>query len=380
MTPDGDMPADGEILRAVFAACDEVGGSPVDLLNGVAGIHARYYAGIALAHQYPAAPRRSLARKLGVASALTTARAEMTRRQASWFDLVTLNAVRRRCGWTAMTREEAADAPLTFCGRYEEFVAQSGDGLRPSPASSPLAGSGVENEPASNHTPTQEDETAPAAEVWTLVVGDGFGEPSSEKGFGADAGVVGLAAAIIQSSDGRAEGRALEGPTNLLKDSHDTGSRSDGQARSEGCGTPGLNRQVRVPATAVLKGRKAARTEDLSGDVAEPVVEPGPSDAARTNGAEKAGLSGRKSGFAKETKPVTVAPKDARRPSFGGVGCLGLTGAVDLNYRPDPPPEKRGVVVVTGDLMGDPTPEQRERMRATPGETPGRAYYGAGKR
>ena len=88
----------------------------------------------------------------------------------------------------------------------------------------------------------------------------------------------------------------------------------------------------------------------------------------RTNGAEKAGLSGRKSGFSKETKPVTVAPKDARRPSFGGVGCLGLTGAVDLNYRPDPPPEKRGVVLKTAELMGDPTPEQRARMAATPGQ------------
>ena len=141
-----------------------------------------------------------------------------------------------------------------------------------------------------------------------------------------------------------------------------------------------MSQQVREPSPAVLKGRVAARTEDLGGEVAEPVVEPGPSDAGMTtHGALNAVLEPRKAGFAKETKPMRVAPTEARRPSFGGVGCLGLTGAVDLNYRPDPPPEKRGVVLKTAELMGDPTPQQRARMRATPGVEPSRNYVGRGK-
>jgi hypothetical protein len=34
----------------------------------------------------------------------------------------------------------------------------------------------------------------------------------------------------------------------------------------------------------------------------------------------------------------------------------------DLNMRPDPPAAQRGAILVTADLMGDPTPEYRRRQ------------------
>jgi hypothetical protein len=37
------------------------------------------------------------------------------------------------------------------------------------------------------------------------------------------------------------------------------------------------------------------------------------------------------------------------------------TYELNLNMRPDPPAGQRGVVLVTADLMGDPTPEYRLR-------------------
>lgn len=84
----------------------------------------------------------------------------------------------------------------------------------------------------------------------------------------------------IQSSDGRAEGRALKGPTgDLREDSHDTGSLDDRNERGEGSVTPQIEAgQVRKPAPSISHGREATRTEDLGRVVAEPVLKPGPSE------------------------------------------------------------------------------------------------------
>ena len=432
-------PSAEEIARAAFSAAKAEGCDAIAMLNGAGAPFdgtrvARLYAVIALAQQYPTAPRADLSRKLGCKKAAHDARAYL--RQGKWrtFSLDRLNAVRAACGWSAMTWEEAVAAPMTLCGRHwTEFVAlRCDDGM--SPAAAPLGGSGAENE-----LPPIQDSTL-GGEPFPLC-----GSPS-EKGVGAGDRAE-KAPANIQSSDGRAEGGQCKSELGARLDepcqpasAKDAakGSSADPLKSSEGRvgSAPELahllvHRPSEEP--TIQTGRVASEVPTVSGDISrpipndigrtqfsprqsateqssadparfaakqgsrvittitqspsmsdgsaksiisksierkavEPVVEPGPSDAARTNGAEKAGLSGRKSGFSKETKPVTVAPKDARRPSFGGVGCLGLTGAVDLNYRPDPPPEKRGVVLKTAELMGDPTPEQRARMAATPGQ------------
>ena len=361
MTPDdvvAVMPDDETIVRAVFAAAARTGDSAVDVLNGAAGVHARYYAGIALAQEYPTAPRRTLSRKLGCERALSAARAEMTKRAAAWFDLGKLNGVRAACGWADMTLDEARAAPLTFCGRrWDEFL-DRGDAF--------FIATSVDTGPAFDKAPVFIQSSNPDADPPKLPA-----DLLPKKG--ADAGPsVEIAPAILQSSDGRAEGRALEGPTQLLKDSQDTGSRSDGQARSEGCRTPGLIRQVREPATAVLKGREAARTENLSGEGGEPVVEPGPSDASPSRrGAGNGGLGAKSGDLEKEIRAPAAAPKDERRaPDELSTLRAAELGRGSVSYRrADAPPEKRGVTVVTAALMGDPTPELRAKMAATPGRS-----------
>ena len=262
------MPSDDEIWRAARAAAGLTGDSAVDMLNGVGAVRARFYAAVALAFAYPTAPRLTLARKLGLPSAMATVRAEL-RREASQFDLAALNAVRAACGWREMTAAEAAAAPLTYCGRpWTEFV-DRGEACSPSNVD---AGPACEKAPATFQDSVHGDEPVHPC-----------GGSSSEK----DAG----AGDCVEKT-----------PANF----HGSGGR-----------------------------RFLPREADVVEDNDLPSAPPSPAAQALADAARAM---------------RTISPRariiDRREP--GGV--------------------------VTAALMGDPTPEQRARMAATPGEAPGRAW------
>ena len=289
-------PTADEIGRAIVVAAALEGVDWNDVLTaGVGCVHARYYAALALAHEFPTAPRRKLSRKCGLETALSTARADLKRR-APWFDLDRLNAVRAACGWSDMTTDEALAAPLLYCGRHwTEFLdrtVEAGNLSEASAESSADTGPAREEAPVENHTPTEEDETEPVAASCSLVVGDDLGGPSSEKGFGADAGVVGLASATLQSSDGRAEGGQCKSELGARLDepcqpasAKDAakGSSADPLKSSEGRvgSAPELahllvHRPSEEP--TIQTGRVASEVPTVSGDISRPI----PNDIGRT--------------------------------------------------------------------------------------------------
>jgi hypothetical protein len=110
-------PTADEILCAVRAAAAREGEDPIDVLQGMHGSRARLYAGLALAHEYPTAPRLTLGSRIGQAGCLASYRAGLKSGSLKWFDLGRLNDVRGACNWTAMTAAAAIDAALTYCGR-----------------------------------------------------------------------------------------------------------------------------------------------------------------------------------------------------------------------------------------------------------------------
>lgn len=115
-------PAPDDIVRAAFAAARLEGDDPLDVLQGRGGVHARVYAFLALAHQYPTAPRRTLAARCGHSGAANLAR-HAALRGGGWFDLGRLNAVRAALGWPPLGAAAAADAALLYCGRsWREFL------------------------------------------------------------------------------------------------------------------------------------------------------------------------------------------------------------------------------------------------------------------
>ena len=429
-------PSAEEIARAAFAAAKAEGCDAIAMLNGAGAPFdgtrvARLYAVIALAQQYPTAPRADLSRRLGCKKAAHDARAYL--RQGKWrtFSLDRLNAVRAACGWAAMTGEEAFAAPMTLCGRHwTEFVAlRCDDGM--SPAAAPLGGSGAENE-----LPPIQDSTL-GGEPFPLC-----GSPS-ENGVGAG-DCAEKAPANIQSSDGRAEGGLCKSELGALRDAPCQLASAKDAAKSSSADPLKSNEEKvdsapgpahlqahRTSADPITKTGKAAygastasddisllipndisRTQflprrsvaeqssadparfaakqksraittitqdpSMSGGSAksiiskstereaiEPVVEPGPSDAGISRlGAQNGGFEARKGGLAKEIKPRAVAPSDG----FSALRAAALSGGTVSFRKADPPPEKRGVVLKTAELMGDPTPEQRARMAATPGQ------------
>lgn len=82
-------------------------------------------------------------------------------------------------------------------------------------------------------------------------------------------------APTIQSSDGRADGRALKGPTgDLCEESQDTGAQAERGTRN----SPVKCRPSEDAGGANPHSLTATLTEDLGRVVREPVVEPGPSE------------------------------------------------------------------------------------------------------
>ena len=156
MTP-ADIPVEWptchEIARAVFVASALEGSDPIDMIQGFGSVRARAYAFIALAHEFPTAPRIALGRKLGKEATSVGARSALVGLGWAWFDLERLNAVRAACGWSDMAMDQVRDAPLIYCGRsYTEFLPRKSDDGLPFCAVSdlplPVAGSGGEKEPA----------------------------------------------------------------------------------------------------------------------------------------------------------------------------------------------------------------------------------------
>ena len=190
-----------------------------------------------------------------------------------WFDLARLNAVRAALGWSDMTFDEALDAPMLYCGRpWEEFVDRCVDGIADSlgplvvDVGFPVAGSGGDEEPA----PTQ-------------------------------------------SSDGRADGRALALAS---------------AARAMRAANPQPQR-VTPPALVTAVTRRAL------------------------NNAPPAATG--KPLFALAPKDTRNEIADNRRPTNELQGRL-LNEAYrgTTSFRPDPPAERRGAVNVTAEFCGDP--------------------------
>ena len=144
-------PSPEQIARAVFVAAALEGDDPIDVLQGSAGARSRTYAFLALAFEFPTAPRSALARKFGKAEGANGARKALVAGAWSWFDLGRLNAVRAALGLPDMTLEDAKAAPLLYCGRSWEEFADRGAEQREAPTSSavePAAGSGGDEKPA----------------------------------------------------------------------------------------------------------------------------------------------------------------------------------------------------------------------------------------
>lgn len=121
-------PSSEQIARAVFVAAALEGDDPIDVLQGVAGARSRVYAFLALAFEFPTAPRATLGRKVGKAECAKGARKALVAGAWSWFDLGRLNAVRAALGLPDMTLEDAKAAPLLYCGRsWEEFADRSSE-------------------------------------------------------------------------------------------------------------------------------------------------------------------------------------------------------------------------------------------------------------
>ena len=301
MTP-ADIPVEWptchEIARAVFVASALEGFDPIDVIQGFGSVRARAYAFIALAHEFPTAPRIALGRKLGKEATSVGARSALVGLGWAWFDLERLNAVRAACGWSDMAMDQVRDAPLIYCGRsYTEFLPRKSDDGLPFCAVSdlplPVACSGGEKEPAP-----------------------------------------------IQSSDGRADGRALKGPTGSLREeSLDTGSSDDRNERGEGSVTPRIEAgQVRKPAPSISQGRAATRTEDLDRVVAEPVVEPGPSDVeSRALRVER--MKAFAGGDPPKVAEVEAPPRDAPAPKPASTAASALAGAALAIQANKTPPE-----------------------------------------
>lgn len=398
-------PSAREIWRAVEAAAELEGEDAIEVFLGTWGMRARVYAFLAVAHEYPTCPRAALGRKFGDEKLAGQVRAKLRAGRMAWFSLQRLNEVRAACRWWSMTAEQAEAATLLYCGRsFEEFLPGGSDAAPVAGRSGPdeIAACGPDASPLSswsedgrsNSEAGSGGKEKPAQIESSKQDGEGLPPPS---GKGPRAGAAGeMAPAIVQGSDGRTDGRALKGQTGSLREDN----QATGAQRSAGSVTHGLKRPssedvgVAISAQAADDANRRPRQGGCGAG-----VEPGPSDlravratvdktavkvdetaASVDKSAENPVLvapeiaqpkhaqkppSPRAAALAQATREMAAKP--ARRSSFGGLGGLGLTGAVELNYRPDAPAEQRGCVVVTAELMGDPTPEQRERMKATPG-------------
>jgi hypothetical protein len=141
-------PTSCEIARAVFVAAALEGYDALDVLQGTGSARARAYAAVALAHQFPTAPRSALGRKCGNDTCLPNFRSGLKTGTLKWFDLARLNAVRAALGWSDMTFDEALVAPLLYCGRpWEEFIDRAATGI-PVGVEAPVAGSEIGKEPS----------------------------------------------------------------------------------------------------------------------------------------------------------------------------------------------------------------------------------------
>ena len=381
LTP-GDVkvvwPTPEQIARAVFVAAALEGQDPLDVLQGAGSARARAYAAVALAHQFPTAPRAALSRKCGNDTCLANFRSGLKTGTLKWFDLVRLNAVRTMLGWSSMTMDEVRDAPLIYCGRsWEEFV-DRGLGRTPSTfpdSASPVAGSGGGDEPAPNVetaaacggaelAPNQAETTpkapkmlaapeAPKPEESKRVVavermkawaiGDA---PVVKDSLTVDAAPQIATAPIpnIEPMNSRAALRGLEKVADC--DESASGARRE-PAQSE-------THPVREP-TLPAPDHVGRIAKPLSQRVTPPAQVTAPSRRALNNAPPASG----KPLFAPAPPNTRNEIADTRRPTNELQGRL-LTESMRgvTSFRPDPPAEKRGAVNVTAQLMGDPAPSR----------------------
>lgn len=291
-----EWPTPDEIARAVFAAAMLEGHDPIDVLQGAGSARVRAYAALALAHQFPTAPRGALGRKCGSETCLQNFRKSLLSGKVSWLDLSRLNAVRAALGWSDMTMDEVRVAPMIYNGRpWQDFV-DRGAQQREAPTSSavePAAGSGGDETPASDLLDRKLDEQSAHP-----LSSDGR-NPVAESGGDEDSAPASLDRPPVEE----AAPLALTDVAN-----------------------PGAGAESDAPPATISKAARVAAVE-------------------------------RRKAFLRGDAPVAREIADARRlrdeltERLLSESHRGVT-----SFRPDPPAEKRGAVNVTHDLMGDPSP------------------------
>ena len=236
-----------EIARTIVAAARIHDEDPLDIASGAMGSRSRWLAFAAMIEAFPDVYYRNVARWCGfmdhqLANSRSGLSAARKNKGWSWWrdpDLETVKAALARAiadSEREIDEQAATLSKATWAALAEDRATEGG-------VTPPLSGHG------------------------TPLPGTGGDEDR----------------APIQRSNGRAEGRALKGPTETPReDSHDTGSTDDGNERVEGSVTPRIEAgKVGMPAPSISQGREATRTEDLGGSVVEPVVEPGPLEYER---------------------------------------------------------------------------------------------------
>lgn len=118
--PEIIWPTASEVACLVYTAAWLENVDPIDVLTArrTREAHARCYAFLALAHQFPTPPRAALGRCVGDYKTATLARSATLGRNCNWFDLDRLNNVRAAMDWDPMTLEEAQNASLANCGAF----------------------------------------------------------------------------------------------------------------------------------------------------------------------------------------------------------------------------------------------------------------------
>ena len=342
-------PSSEQIARAVFVAAALEGDDPIDVLQGSAGAGSRAYAFLALAFEFPTAPRSALARKFGKAECANGARKALVAGAWSWFDLGRLNAVRATLGLPDMTLEDAKAAPLLYCGRAWQEFADRGAEQREAPTSSavdPAAGSGGDEKPAPIVESVSEPKADESERLAAVERRKAWARP--EPGDKPEEDFVNLSAPVENpvpqpevKSEPVCQPETAPAPPAPLRETCTSAAALTPSSRA-------------VSLAGAARAMQAAKPQPQR--VTPPALVTRPVER-EIKGAPRPG--GSNALFAPSPKEPRAEVADTRRPRDDFRARLlneSLRGVT--SFRPDPPAEKRGAVNVTSDLMGDPDPSR----------------------